>query len=209
MASGAPRVVAELGRPETPQETADRKAASSAAYRSSKTFRNLIAALLITVAVVAVVYLGVPRGSLAEPEPADVPAAAASASAALGHTLIVPSVPSDWRANSARLEGDMWRVVYAPPAGFVRVAQGIDAPVTWVSETLGGFAPTGTVTIAGIAWDEYEIPSAARADSITYAIAADAGGDTVLIYGATDAATAAEAASGVADQIRDLREETR
>ncbi|HYP73058.1 MAG TPA: DUF4245 domain-containing protein, partial [Microbacterium sp.] len=66
MASGAPRVVAELGRPETPQETADRKAASSAAYRSSKTFRNLIAALLITVAVVAVVYLGVPRGSLAE-----------------------------------------------------------------------------------------------------------------------------------------------
>ena len=71
-----PRIVAELGRPETPQETADRKAASSARYRSSKTFRNLVAALLITIAVVADVYLGVPRGSLAEPEPAEVPAAA-------------------------------------------------------------------------------------------------------------------------------------
>jgi len=207
--AGAPRVVAELGRPETPQETADRKAASSAAYRSSKTFRNLITALLITVAVVAIVYLGVPRGSLAEPEPADVPAAAASASAALEHTLIVPSVPDEWRANSARLEGDMWRVVYAPPRGFVRVAQGIDASETWVSETLGGFAPSDTVAIAGIEWDEYEIPSAARTDSITYAIATDAGGDTVLIYGATDAATAAQAASGIADQIRDLREENR
>ena len=39
-----PRVVAELGRPETPDETAARKAASSAAYRSSKTVRNLVVA---------------------------------------------------------------------------------------------------------------------------------------------------------------------
>lgn len=203
-----PRIVAELGRPETPQETADRKAASSAAYRSSKTFRNLIAALLVTVAVVAVVYFGVPRGSLAEPEPANVPAAAESASASLDRTLIVPIAPDDWRANSARLEGDMWRVVYAPPTGFVRVAQGIDKGEVWVSETLGGFAPTGSVTIDGIEWSEYAIPSSARTDGITYAIATDAGTDTVLIYGATDAATAAEAATGITDQIRALREET-
>ncbi|MFM9597337.1 DUF4245 family protein, partial [Streptomyces scabiei] len=88
-----PRIVAELGRPETPEETADRKAAASAAYRSSKTFRNLIAALLVTVAVVAVIYLGVPRGSLAEPEPVDVTASAQTASASLGHPLLVPNVP--------------------------------------------------------------------------------------------------------------------
>ena len=43
-----PRVVAELGRPETPDETAARKAASSAAYRSSKTVRNLVVALLVS-----------------------------------------------------------------------------------------------------------------------------------------------------------------
>jgi len=204
----AGRVVAELGRPETAEETADRKAASSAAYRSSKTFRNLVAALLVTVAVVAIVYLGVPRGSLAEPEPVDVAAAAADVSASLEHTVIVPVVPSDWRANSARVEGRMWRVVYAPATGFVRVAQGIDAPDGWASRQLGNYAPTGTVTIDGIEWDEYTIPAAARTDSISYALSTDAGTDTVLIYGATDAATAAIAASGVADQIRTLREET-
>lgn len=203
-----PRIVAELGRPETPDETADRKAASSAAYRSSKTFRNLLAALLVTVAIVAVVYLGVPRGSLAEPEPVDVDAAAADVSASLEHTVIVPDVPSDWRANSARVEGQMWRVVYAPPTGFVRVAQGIDAPEGWASRQLGNYAPTGTVTVDGIEWDEYQIPAAARTDSISYALSTDAGTDTVLIYGATDASTAAIAASGVADQIRTLREET-
>lgn len=209
MAAG-PRIVAELGRPETAEETADRKAAASATYRSSKTFRNLIAALLITVAVVFVIYLGVPRGSLAEPDPVDVPAVASQVSSSIDHTVLVPAVPDDWRANSARLEGTMWRVVYAPPTGFVRVAQGIDAAGNdnWVSTTLGGFAPSGTVTIDGIQWDQYQIPAAARTDTISYAIATDAGTDTVLIYGATDADTAATAASGVTDQIIKLREET-
>lgn len=208
MASG-PRVVAELGRPETPQETADRKAASSAAYRSSQTFRHLIAALLVTLGVLAVIYLAVPRGSFDEPTPVDVPAAAASASASLGHTLLVPVVPGDWRANDARVVGSMWRVVYAPQSGFVNVAQGIGADDDWASQTVGGFAPSGTVTIEGIVWDEYVIPDAARTDSISYALSTDAGSDTVLVYGATDAETAAVAASGLADQIRALREETR
>lgn len=207
--AAAPRVVAELGRPETPDETAARKAASSAAYRSSKTFRNLLVALGVILAIVAVIVAIVPRGSLPEAEPADVVAAAASASEAVEQPLLVPEVPADWRANSARLEGtSMWRVVYAPPEGFVRVAQGIGVGSTWVAETLGGLAPTGSVTIDGIAWDEYTIPSTAQSAGISYAVATDAGSDTVLIYGSTDADTAAIAAAGVADQIRDLREET-
>ncbi|WP_298941935.1 DUF4245 family protein [uncultured Microbacterium sp.] len=206
--AAAPRVVAELGRPETADETAARKAASSAAYRSSKTFRNLLVALGVILAIVAVIVAIVPRGSLPDPEPADVAASAAAASEAVGQPLLVPAVPGDWRANSARLEGtSMWRVVYAPPEGFVRVAQGLGASPTWVSETLGGLAPTGSVTIDGVVWDEYTIPSAAQTAAISYALATDAGADTVLIYGATDAETAAVAAAGVTDQIRDLREE--
>lgn len=208
MAAG-PRVVAELGRPETPEETADRKAAASRAYRQSKTFRNLVAALLVTIGVVAVVYFGVPRGSLPDPEEVDVAAAAQSASAAIDHPLLVPVVPGDWRANSARLEGAMWRVVYAPPSGYVRVAQGVGVDSAWATKVLGGFAPTGTVTIDGITWDEYTIPSSARTDTVSYAISTAAGPDTVLIYGATDAPTAAVAATGVTDQILKLREETR
>lgn len=207
--ASAPRVVAELGRPETPGETAARKAASSAAYRSSKTFRNLIVALLVILAVVAIVILGVPRGALPEAEPADVAGSASAASASVGRTLLVPEVPEQWRANSARLEGSsMWRVVYAPPEGFVRVAQGLGVGPSWVSETLGGLAPTGRVTIDGIAWDEYVIPGSAQSAPISYALATDAGADTVLIYGSSDPATAAVAAEGVTDQIRGLRGES-
>jgi hypothetical protein len=135
---------------------ADRKAAASRAYRQSKTFRNLVAALLVTMAVVAVVYFGVPR--FASRPRADVAAAAQSASASIGHPLLVPVVPENWRANSARLEGSMWRVVYAPPSGYVRVAQGVGVDAGWATKVLGGFAPSGTVTIDGITWDEYTIP---------------------------------------------------
>ena len=43
MARREPAVVAELGRPETPQETADRKASASARHRSNQTAFNLVA----------------------------------------------------------------------------------------------------------------------------------------------------------------------
>lgn len=204
MASG-PRIVAELGRPETPDETAARKAESSRVYRSSQTFRNLIAALIATVAVVAVVYFGVPRGTPPETEPVDVAAAAAQVSADRDRTVIVPEVPGSWRANAARVEDGAWTVVYAPKTGFVRVAQGFDAPTTWVAGLVNGFAPTGTTTIGGIAWDVYDLPGD---DGIRYALATGAGSDTVVVYGSMTAETAETAAEGIAAQITALREET-
>jgi hypothetical protein len=204
MASG-PRIVAELGRPETPEETAARKAESSRVYRSSQSFRNLIAALLVTVAVVAVVYFGVPRGTPPEPTPVDVAAAAATVQSPSGSEVIIPEVPSDWRANSARVKDGDWRIVYAPSAGFVIVSQGFNAPDTWAATLLGGRAPTGTTSIDGIEWDVYELGGDAN---LRYALVTDAGRDTVAVYGSMSAATAEIAASGITDQIRALREET-
>lgn len=204
MASG-PRIVAELGRPETPDETAARKAESSRVYRSSQTFRNLIAALIATVAVVAVVYFGVPRGTPPAPEPVDVAAAASAVSSDRDRTVVEPEVPASWRANAARVEDGAWTVVYAPPKGFVRIAQGFDVAEDWPTTLLGGYAPTGTTTVDGITWDVYDLPGDA---GIRYALVTDAGADTVAVYGSMSAETAEAAAAGLADQIRTLREET-
>ncbi|MEO7348435.1 MAG: DUF4245 domain-containing protein, partial [Terrimesophilobacter sp.] len=74
-----PRVVAELGRPETPQEAADRRAEASRVRRQSKTFVNLVIALLASLAVVAVVVLVVVRPDAAPREPIDYAAIAAEA----------------------------------------------------------------------------------------------------------------------------------
>ncbi|MFV0373081.1 DUF4245 family protein [Microbacterium sp.] len=197
----AKRVVAELGRPETPDETAARKAAASHAYRSSQTFRNLIAALLVTVAVVAVAILVVPRGELAEPDPVDVPAIAAGVADAQDRVVVVPVVPDSWRANAAGVEGQTWQIAYAPGTGFVRVAQRFDADDTWVAATLDGRAPTGTREIDGIVWDEFDL----RGDDIDYALATSAGTDAVLVYGsgADDDVRAVAAALG--DDIRSIQ----
>ncbi len=204
----SPRVVAELGRPETPDETAARKAASSYAYRSSQTMRNLLVALGVTLIVVVAIVWAVPRGSYDDPAEVDVAAAAQTASATVGGPLIVPEMPEAWRANSARMEGSMWRVVYAPDddPGYIRVAQLIGAAPTAAAALVGGVAPTGTVTIDGIEWDEYT--TSASDDNVSYALAAPAGDDTVVVYGSATPATTAIAAAGATDEINRLREES-
>jgi len=205
-----PKIVAELGRPETPDETAARKAESSRIYRSSQNTRNLIAALLVTLAVVAVIIFGVPRGAPPAAEPIDVAAVAQSVETAEGRPVIVPDVPEEWLVNRASIEGDAtpaWTIVYVPDetAGFLRVAQGFDADPAWTTRVLGGAAVDDTVTIGGIEWDRYDIADPSRAGNISGALSTQAGQDVVLVYGSTDAATLELAAASVADQIMQLR----
>ncbi len=209
MARG-PRVVAELGRPETPQETADRKAESSRVYRSSQNVRNLLAALIVTVGVVAIVILAVPRGTPPEAEPIDVAAVAEQVSSAQGRVVVVPDAPEDWRVNAASVTGDSvraWTIVYAPAQGFLRVAQGFDADPAWPTRVLSGADAGQTVVIDGIEWDRYDIVNPERAGNISGALATQAGDDIVMVYGAVSDETLEIAAASVADDVRELREE--
>ncbi|MEV8134818.1 DUF4245 family protein [Microbacterium aurantiacum] len=210
MAGRPNRVVAEIGRPETPQETADRKAAASRTYRASQTTRNLIAALLVTLAVVAVIIFIVPRGQVPERPPIDVAAAAASASAAEERPVIAPVTPQGWRVNVAAVEGNLpraWTIVYATETGFVRVEQGFDADPAWPSRELAGSAVDGTVDIGGITWDRYVIRNPERAGNITSAISTSVGDDVVMVFGAADDETIRVAAEAVAPEILTLAEE--
>jgi hypothetical protein len=209
-----PRVVAELGRPETPDEAASRKAESSRVYRASQNTRNLIAALLATLAVVAVIIFAVPRGELPPAEPIDVAAVAQSIEDAEGRTVIVPEVPEEWIVNRASVEGEAtsaWTIVYVPDkeAGFLRVAQGFDADPAWSTRVLSGATVDGTVTVEGVEWDRYSIPNPERAGNISAALSTQAGDDTILIYGSADEDTLELAAASVAEQVLALREETR
>ncbi|MBT9605584.1 DUF4245 family protein [Microbacterium sp.] len=206
------RVVAELGRPETPDETAARKAESSRRYRSSKTFRNLIAALLATVAVVLVVIAAVPRGEPAPRPQPDVPALAAELSDDLGRPALSPALPDGWRVNQAMTEGqggvEAWTMVYvrSGESGFVRVAQGLDAGEEWVAQILGGARSTETIEIDGLDWAVYRPSDPERAGNISYALSTPAGPDQVLIYGDASPETTAIAAASVTAQVRELRE---
>ncbi len=200
--AGSPRIVAELGRPETPEETADRKAAASYAYRSSKTLRNLIVALGLTLLVVAAIVFAVPRGEMPARGPIDVAAAAEESSETFGRPLVAPEAPSDWIVNSAEVDNvagaSAWLIVYAPPSGYIRVAQGFDTDQAWASRALDGAAVSESLTIGGLTWDNYQLSSAANDRNISYALSTDTESGTVLVYGATDEDTAHVAAEQVA-----------
>lgn len=213
--ASSPRVVAELGRPETADETAARKAESSRVYRASQNTRNLIAALLATLAVVLVIVFAVPRGTPPAPEPIDVAGIAADVSRSEGRTAISPAMSDAWTVNRAGIEtsGEVraWTIVYAPSdedrRGFLRVAQGFGADEAWPARVLFGAAPDGTSTIAGVTWDRYDLDPS-RTGNVSVALVTSAGADTVIIYGAADAESLEDAATSVAEQVIALREES-
>lgn len=211
--SRQPRVVAHLGRPETPEETAARKAEFSAAYRSSQTFRNLIAALIVTLAVVAVIIFAVPRGERVETPAIDLPGTAATVHDYLQRPIIVPEVRDDWQVNRAELvDGPtaVWDVILAPSAetarGFVHVAQALNADASWAPFVLSGTAPTGTVRAGGIEWDEYTLRNPAQSGNVSYALGTQAGSDYILVYGALSPDETAELAASLAPQINAIVE---
>lgn len=208
--SRGPRVVAGLGRPETAQETADRKAEASRVYRSSQTFRNLIAALIVTVAVVAVIVLAVPRGEPAPRPQIDVAAVAANVESTMGSPVLVPDLPANWQVNAAELVDaavPVWDITVAvPEQGFVHIAQAFDADVTWAPQVLSGIAPTDSQVIDGREWDEFVVKDPSSNANISYALGTQAGSDYVLLYGSLPEEATAELASSLSTQIDVLSE---
>ncbi|WP_223626155.1 DUF4245 family protein [Microbacterium sp. EST19A] len=212
MSKPAP-IVAELGRPETPDETAARKAASSKAYRGSQTFRNLIAALLVTVAVVAVIIFAVPRGEPVAAEKIDVTGIAEGVESTMDSPAIVPEVDGFWRVNAAELQSGatvVWEITLAPAAdderGFIKIAQAFDADASWAPQRLNGNAPTDEVSIGGLDWDVYKLGDAGANANVSYAIGTQAGDDYVLLYGSRSASSTADLAESLVPQIRALSE---
>lgn len=204
-------IVAELGRPETPDETAARKAASSKAYRSSQTVRALVAALIATLAIVAVVIFAVPRGEPASAPKIDLVGIAADVESTVGGPVLVPELGDFWRVNAAALQGgatSVWDVTMAPAGederGFIRVAQAFDADSSWAPQRLNGTAPTDTVRIDGLDWDVYDLK--ANSDNVSYAIGTQAGDDYVLLYGSRSAESTAELAESLTPQIKSIAE---
>lgn len=211
MSKSAP-IVAELGRPETPEETAARKAEFSKNYRASQNFRNLIAALLITLAVVAVVIFAVPRGERASETKVDVAAVAADVETTMGSPAIVPKLDDFWRVNAAELQGGatvVWNITVAPAAederGFIRIAQAFDDDSSWAPQMLNGTAATDTTRIGGLEWDVYSLGRDTD-DNVSYAIGTQAGDDYILLYGSRSADSTAELAESLVPQINDIAE---
>ncbi|WP_029150840.1 DUF4245 family protein [Microbacterium indicum] len=213
--STEPRIAAHLGRPETAEEEAARKAENSRNYRQSQNVRNLLVALGVTLAIVAVIYFGVPRGDVTQTADIDVAGIAETASEQYARDVVVPEMPSSWGVNAAAIDPGnpiAWGITYNSipdaPRSFARFAQGFDTTDTWAAQVLGGASPDETIEISGVEWSAYEISDPSSNGNISYALGTQAGDDFLLVYGSISADDARQLAEAATQQISQLEQES-
>ena len=191
MAQRPQRVVAELGRPETPEETAARKAQNSRLHRQRQTVLNLVLSLGASLLVVLVIVLLVPRSDTAMTRDVDVAPIAEQAQVASDDQLAVAELPEGWRANAAELRTSQvdkvtaWYVGYLTPSDeYIGMYQGFDANPTWVAGLLARTLATGTTTIDGVEWTVYDNRDTGDdVGNAKYGLTTEAGDSTFVLLG--------------------------
>jgi hypothetical protein len=193
-----PPVVAELGRPETPDETAARKAENSRKHRANQTLINLLYSLAATLAVVVVLVLVVVRPEAPPRDPINYSLIAEQSQAQATQPLIVPALPPQWVANNATLRTGSdgvvsWYIGFITPnEQFIAVTQGIEANPTWVATLLNASVSTGSEEIEGISWQVFDNRNASAGGdqapgNLVYAMVATVGANTYVLNGTADA----------------------
>lgn len=185
------RVVAELGRAETPEETAARKAEQSRNYRRRKTVNNLVLSLLVTVGLTFVIVLAVPRSTAPLHKPVDLAAVGAHAQETRPETLILPVLPERWYSNTAELRTSgkdrvaSWNIgIITGGEQFIGVTQGFEANDTWVSQQLAESTASAVRTIDGVDWTVYDNRNSKKDNgNIDYAVTTEAGTSTIIVHG--------------------------
>lgn len=213
-----PVIVAELGRPETASETAARKAEQSRLYKQRKTVNNLVFSLLVSVGLMIVIVLIVPRGTDQwSDHRVNVAEAAASNEVNSLRPLIAPQVPESWKAKQAVLRSEQgsdilyWYVGYTTEnQAYAAINQAFTKngdPVneTWVSQQLEAQQPTGTERIGDLEWTVYDHPNRdADKSNVLFALETQVGSNTLLVYGTDRPEVLRTLAADVASQVASL-----
>jgi hypothetical protein len=204
---GTGRIVAELGRPETPEETAARRAENSRAHRANQTTRNLILALIASLAIVLFVVLVVvrPAGDLVRP--VNYHSVARQAQQTVSETLADPTLPKTWTSNDAELKTDTgttvtWYIgLITPKRQFIAIEQGIHTSDTWFGSLLGKAPVTGHRTIDGVDWTVYNERESSSAGNFQYSLAATIHGSHFVLHGGADNAEFAQLATAITGEL--------
>lgn len=185
----APRIVAELGRPETPEETVARRTEASRKRRANQTVFNLVLALLASLGIVLLLVLVVVRPDRPPRADVDYVATAAQAQPAVSEPLYAPSLPPGWTSNNATLDtapggSFVWKVGLITPAQqYIALEQGIGTGPSWLGGRLGRLAATSTTDIGGVTWDVYDRRDSNDPGNFAYSLVGRIGGSELLLHG--------------------------
>ncbi|MFZ7088369.1 DUF4245 domain-containing protein [Curtobacterium sp. RRHDQ10] len=205
-ADGRP-IVAELGRPETPEETRIRKDANRRAHRANQTTLNLVLSLAASLAIVLFLVAVVVRPDQSTRAAVDYRQVAAQAQVP-GVTIAAPELPSGFTSNRADYQDapsdgvPVWTVGFiTPDEQYIGLHQGIGANKTWVSNVLQEHAATGSRTIDGTKWTVVDRRSeGSDAGNLAYSLVGTFGKSTIVLAGTADDRSFRTLATGVAAQ---------
>lgn len=133
-----PRIVAELGRPATPEDIRDRRAASRSFRMANQTTTNLVIAVGATLLVMLFLIVVVVRPDQGSSRPAvDWQTEAAAVQGTAPALVLSPTLPEGWTANRAAVlevdDTETWIVGFLTPAGaYIAMEQGFDATGAWM-----------------------------------------------------------------------------
>ena len=199
-------IVAELGRPETPEETAARKAENSRRHRANQTLLNLVVATIASLAIVLFLVVVVVRPAPEATADIDYAAIAAEAQGGSSEPLVVPALPQGWSANAARFdrlaEVLTWYIGFVTPSTeFIAFNQGIDANATWQADVLDGAVSTGEATYGTVTWTVYDQRTSQDPGNHAYALSAEVGGSTFVLHGTAPDAEFEALATTIAAEV--------
>ena len=211
MAGSSGRVVAELGRPETPGEAAARVAESRRKRRANQTVTNLVLSLVASLGIVLFLIVVVVRQS-PTPPPVDYVATAAEASASVGVTVQAPVVPPSWTANRADLTASggvrEWYIGFlTADDAFIALLEGFGANPTWLNDALRGTASSETIDIAGVTWNLYDRRGVEAVGNRQYALVTETASSTIVLYGTASDDEFAQLATAIAADLPDAETE--
>jgi hypothetical protein len=205
--SGRP-IVAELGRAETPDEIADRKAAASARRRANQTPLNLVFALLASLGVVALVLLVVVRPTSIPRDPIDFAAVAADAQGSVDVPLVVPQLPDGWTANRAELvtgeaDGiDSWQIgLLTPGEQYIGFVQGIRVDQRWLSDETADAQTSDSVTVGDRVWQVSDRRDTDDPGILAYIMTTVEGDSTIVLGGTASDAEFLVLAEAIGEQL--------
>ncbi|MGL4339179.1 MAG: DUF4245 domain-containing protein [Rhodoglobus sp.] len=207
MARKKPAIVAELGRPETAEETAARKAETSRTHRANQTALNLVGATVASLAIVLFLVVVVVRPAPAPSESLDYAAIAAQAQPNSSEPLLAPVLAPTWNTNDARFEtrADIasWYIGFITPSTqFIALNQGIEANVSWQSAILNNAEKTGSTTIDGTKWTVFDQRDSVDPGNFAYAMATTVGASTIVLHGTASTIEFETLASSITSEWR-------
>lgn len=175
--------------------------------RAKQTVRNLVLSLGVTLGLVVLLVLGVPRDDSVRIQQVDFAAEAEAASGSVGELAIAPALGDQWWSNAARLESSAavssWYIgLVTPSSEFIGIRQAFVSNPSWLALQLQGNDLVGEVELAGVSWQQWQGRVTSNPPKTNeFALVYEYDPGALVIFGTANEAEFAEVVAGLEDSL--------